>query len=137
LGILKRGLYLVYDKTACASTIGTQQEETQMQQFGHILFALGLIFAFAAGLGIQHPGLPIGLAFFGIFVGLFNVASTDTTKFMLTGIALEVSASAFKQFTFVGAAMTDVMIFVGGALLVVALRVMLGTAFTGLWKTRE
>jgi hypothetical protein len=48
-----------------------------------------------------------------------------------------VSASAFKQFTFVGAAMTDVMIFVGGALLVVALRVMLGTAFTGLWKTRE
>lgn len=108
-----------------------------MQQFGHILFALGLIFAFAAGLGIQHPWLPIGLAFFGIFVGLFNVASTDTTKFMLTGIALEVSASAFKQFTFVGAAMTDVMIFVGGALLVVALRVMLGTAFTGLWKTRE
>ena len=108
-----------------------------MQQFGHILFAMGLIFAFAAGLGIQHPWLPIGMAFFGIFVGLFNVAAADTTKFMLTGIALEVSASAFKQFTIVGAAMTDVMIFVGGALLVVALRGMLGTAFTTLWKTRE
>ncbi len=45
------------------------------------------------------------------------------------GIALEVSASAFKQFAFIGAAMSDVMIFVGGALLVVAMRTLFRFGF--------
>lgn len=108
-----------------------------MQKIGHILFILGLIFAFAAGMGIQHPWLPIGLAFFGIFVGLVNIGVVDTNKFLITGIALEVSASAFRQFSFIGAAMSDVMIFVGGALLVVSMRVLIGTALSTLWKPQE
>jgi len=40
-----------------------------MQQFGQILFILGIIIAFVAGLGFEHPWLPIGLALFGVFVG--------------------------------------------------------------------
>ena len=108
-----------------------------MQQFGQILFILGIIIAFVAGLGFEHPWLPIGLALFGIFVGFVNLLDVDTNKFLITGIALEVSASAFKQFTFIGAAMSDVMIFVGGALLVVAMRVLFNTAMVDLWKTHK
>ena len=105
-----------------------------MQKLGHILFLLGIIMAFVAGIGFEHPWLPVGLAVFGIFVGLVNVVDADTSKFLITGIALEVSASAFREFSFIGAAMSDVMIFVGGALLVVALRVLFSTALSTLWK---
>jgi len=108
-----------------------------MQQFGQILFILGILFAFAAGIGFEHPWLPVGLAMFGVFVGLVNMAEVDTTRFLITGIALEVSASAFKQFPFIGAAMSDVMIFVGGAVLVVAMRVLFSAALSNLWKTHH
>jgi len=108
-----------------------------MKQFGHILFLLGIIFAFVAGIGFEHPWLPLGLAIFGIFVGLVNVVDEDTNKFLITGIALEVSASAFREFSFMGAAMSDVMIFVGGALLVVAIRVLFATALSTLWKSEK
>jgi len=108
-----------------------------MQQFGQVLFILGIIFAFVAGIGFEHPWLPIGLAAFGIFVGFVNIVDADTNKFLITGIALEVSASALKQFSFIGAAMSDVMIFVGGALLVVAMRVLFSSALSNLWKTRS
>ncbi len=108
-----------------------------MQQIGQVLFILGIIFAFIAGLGFEHPWLPIGLAVFGIFVGLVNIVDTDTNKFLITGIALEVSASAFRQFSFIGEAMSDVMIFVGGALLVVAMRVLFKSALSTLWKTHK
>ena len=108
-----------------------------MQQFGQVLFLLGILFAFGAGIGIEHPILPIGLAVFGLFVGLVNVSLTDPSKFLITGIALEVSASAFREFTFIGAAMSDVMIFVGGALLVVAMKLLLTSTLSTLWKTRD
>jgi hypothetical protein len=107
-----------------------------MEKLGHILFILGIIIAFVAGIGFEHPWLPVGLAVFGIFVGLVNVVDEDTNKFLITGIALEVSASAFRQFSFIGEAMSDVMIFVGGALLVVAMRVLFSTALGTLWKPR-
>ena len=108
-----------------------------MQQIGQVLFIVGLLFAFVAGLGYEHPWLPIGLALFGIFVGLVNITVGDTNRFLITGIALEVSASAFKQFSFIGVAMSDVMIFVGGALLVVAVRVLFGTALSSIWTRRD
>ena len=108
-----------------------------MQQIGQILFILGILIAFVAGLGFEHHYLPIGLAVFGIFVGLVNIVDADTNKFLITGIALEVSASAFKQFSFIGEAMSDVMIFVGGALLVVAMRVLFKSALSTLWKTHD
>jgi len=108
-----------------------------MQQVGQVLFILGIIFAFLAGIGFEHPWLPVGLAVFGMFVGLVNMADVDSSKFLLTGIALEVSASAFKQFSFIGAAMSDVMIFVGGALLVVAMRALFRSALSNLWKIHE
>ena len=108
-----------------------------MQQFGQILFILGIIFAFLAGIGFEHPFLPVGLAAFGVFVGFFNLSEVDSNKFLITGIALEVSASAFRQFSFIGAAMSDVMIFVGGALLVVAMRTLFRAALSKLWKTHD
>jgi len=108
-----------------------------MQQVGQILFILGILFAFVAGMGFEHPWLPIGLAIFGMFVGLVNIVDVDTNQFLITGIALEVSASAFRQFSFIGAAMSDVMIFVGGALLVVAMRILIKSALSTLWKTHK
>jgi len=108
-----------------------------MQQLGQILFLLGIFFAIVAGIGFEHPWLPVGLAVFGVFVGLVNMTNVDTNKFLITGIALEVSASAFKQFSFIGAAMSDVMIFVGGAVLVVAMRALFVSALSTLWKTHK
>ena len=108
-----------------------------MQQLGQVLFILGIIFAFLAGVGLEHPFLPVGLAIFGVFVGFVNMANVYSTNFLITGIALEVSASAFKQFTFIGAAMADIMIFVGGALLVVAMRTLFRSALSKLWKTHQ
>ncbi len=108
-----------------------------MKQIGQILFIAGILFAFIAGIGFEHPWLPVGLLVFGVFVGLVNMVNVDTNNFLITGIALEVSASALKQFTFIGEAMSDVMIFVGGAILVVALRTLFSAALTDLWKTHE
>ena len=108
-----------------------------MQQIGQVLFILGILFAFVAGMGLEHPWLPAGMAIFGIFVGLVNVVNEDTDKFLITGIALEVSASAFREFSFLGAAMSDVMIFVGGALLVVAIRRLFSSTLSNLWKTQH
>ena len=108
-----------------------------MQQIGQVLFFLGIIFAFLAGLGFEHPWLPVGLAIFGIIVGFVNLVDVDTNNFLITGIALEVSASAFRQFSFIGAAMSDVMIFVGGALLVVAMRALFKSSLAKLWKTHH
>ena len=108
-----------------------------MQQLGYILFILGILFAFVAGIGFEHPWLPVGLAIFGVFVGLVNIVNVDANKFLITGIALEVSASAFREFSFIGTAMSDIMIFVGGALLVVAMRVLFSTALADLWKARQ
>ena len=108
-----------------------------MQQIGQVLFILGILFAFAAGIGFEHPWLPVGLALFGVFVGFVNMTEVDSTNFLITGIALEVSASAFRQFSFIGAAMSDVMIFVGGALLVVAMRTLFRSALSKLWKTHK
>jgi len=108
-----------------------------MQQLGHVLFLIGILFAIVAGLGFQHPWLPVGLAVAGVCVGLVKLADVDPTRFLITGIALEVSASAFRQFSFIGAAMSDVMIFVGGALLVVAMRALFQAALSNLWKTHE
>jgi len=108
-----------------------------MQQIGQVLFILGIIFAFVAGIGFEHPLLPVGLAIFGVIVGFVNLVDVDTNHFLITGIALEVSASAFRQFTFIGAAMSDVMIFVGGALLVVAMRALFKSALSTLWKTHK
>jgi hypothetical protein len=84
-----------------------------------------------------HRLLPVGLAFFGVFVGLVNMSDVDSTNFLITGIALEVSASAFRQFAFIGAAMSDVMIFVGGAVLVVAMRTLFRAALSQLWRTHK
>ena len=102
-----------------------------------MLFLLGIIFAVLAGIGFEHPWLPVGLAIFGVFVGLVNMSDVDSDKFLITGIALEVSASALKQFTFIGEAMSDVMIFVGAALLVVAMRMLFRSALSQLWKTHK
>jgi len=121
----------------CIQNTLSQTEDTRMQQVGQILFILGILFAFVAGMGFEHPWLPIGLAIFGMFVGLVNIVDVDTNQFLITGIALEVSASAFRQFSFIGAAMSDVMIFVGGALLVVAMRILIKSALSTLWKTHK
>lgn len=57
----------------------------------------------------------MGLAIFGIIVGFVNLIDVDTTRFLVAGIALELSASAFRRFTFIGVAMSDVIIFVDGS----------------------
>ena len=51
-----------------------------MQQAGQVLFIFGVLFAFVAGLGMEHAWLPVGLAIFGVFVGFVNIVDTNTNK---------------------------------------------------------
>ena len=51
-----------------------------MQQARQALVILGVLFAFVAGLGMEHTWLPVGLAIFGVFVGFVNIVDRNTNK---------------------------------------------------------
>jgi len=72
-----------FHPTATENTTSTK--DTRTQQIGHILFLFGLIIAVVAGVGFEHPWLPIGLALFGIFVGLVDIKVADTNRYLITG----------------------------------------------------
>ena len=56
-------------------------EHTPLAAITSGFFLLGILFAFLAGVGFEHPWLPVGLAAFGVFVGLVNMADVDSNKF--------------------------------------------------------
>ena len=92
-----RDINVVVNVTVRVQKVWCQTEDIFMQQLGQILFILGIIFAFVAGIGLEHPWLPVGLALFGIFVGLVNILDVDTNKFLITvlrwKLALQPSSS--------------------------------------------
>ncbi len=93
---------------------------------GKWAFIGGLVIAVLAGLLFQ-PGWAIWvLAILGVIVGLLNVTSTDTGRFLLAAIALTLSATALNALPVVGTALSYILpfvvAFVAGGMIVVALK---------------
>ena len=99
-----------------------------MEKFGRWVFIIGIVLAALAGLFLEFGWVSWVLAAFGVAVGLLNVTGSDSKGFLLGAIALTLSASAVQNVPFVGVLITDILgyvvIFVTGAMLVVALKVL-------------
>jgi hypothetical protein len=99
---------------------------------GRYVFIVGVIIAVLAGLGFDHPQVPLALAVLGVVVGFLNVDGRQATRFLIAGIALSMTASALNGLPMVGAQVSaigsNIATFVGGAMLVVALKALMSTA---------
>lgn len=103
-----------------------------MERIGRWAFLAGLILAAASGVGIEESWPIWVLASLGVVVGLLNVTGEETTNFLLSAIALLVSASAVASIPLIGAITSQIIArlvtFVAAALLVVALQTLFVTA---------
>jgi len=102
-----------------------------MDNLGKILFIIGIIAAAAAGLGLDWHWLPWTLVILGAVVGILNITSSETRTFLLAGIALMLSATAFRSIPAIGEVVTqivsNILLFVSGAIFVVALKALFET----------
>ncbi len=102
-----------------------------MKQAGKYAFIAGLVLAALAGF-VQLPWIWWVLAVLGVIVGLLNVTASETRGFLLAAIGLILSASSIQQLPYVGDKLTvilgNVVVFIGPALLVVALKSLFETA---------
>jgi hypothetical protein len=99
---------------------------------GKYAFVIGLVIAVLAGLFFQPTWAIWILAILGLIVGLLNISAEETQGFLLASIALTLSATALNSIPIVGTALSYVLpfvvAFVAGAMIVVALKVLLATA---------
>jgi hypothetical protein len=103
-----------------------------MEQLGKYAFIVGLILALLATF-IQGQAWTFWvLALIGLIVGFMNITSDETHTFLLSSIALILSASALQSIPMVGEMATEmianVLAFLGSAVLVVAIRAVIATA---------
>jgi hypothetical protein len=103
-----------------------------MENIGRIAFIVGLLVAVVAGFGFDQSWMGWVLALLGAVVGFMNVGGTERNNFMIAGIALIMSATAFSQVPYVGdslgAVTGNVMVFMAGALFVVAVMSLFSSA---------
>ncbi len=102
-----------------------------MDNLGKVLFIIGILAAAAAGLGLDWHWLPWTLVILGAIVGILNITSGETRTFLLAGIALMLSATAFRSIPAIGEVVTqivsNILLFVSGAIFVVALKALFET----------
>ena len=102
------------------------------ETIGKWAFIIGLVIAVLAGLFFQPTWALWVLAILGVIVGLLNVTAEDTRGFLLAAIALTLSATALNTIPLVGTAFSYVLpfvvVFVAGAMIVVALKELFVTA---------
>jgi len=102
-----------------------------MENLGRVLFVIGIIASAAAGLGLDWHWIPWTLVILGAIVGILNITATETRTFLMAGIALTLSATAFRSIPAVGEVVTQVvsniLLFVSGALFVVAMKALFDT----------
>jgi len=102
-----------------------------MEHLGRVLFVIGIIAAAAAGLGLDWHWIPWTLVILGAIVGVINITATETRTFLIAGIALTLSATAFRDIPAIGGVVTQVvsniLLFVSGALFVVAMKALFDT----------
>ena len=95
-------------------------------KMGKWAFILGLVISAVAGIFLQPDWAIWVLAILGVIVGLVNITAEDTRGFLLSAIALTLSATALNTLPVVGKAfeliLPFVVAFVSGAMIVVALK---------------
>ncbi len=102
-----------------------------MEQAGKYAFIAGLVLAILAGF-VDLPWIWWVLAILGLIVGFLNVTASETKGFLLAAIGLILSASSIQQLPYIGEKLTmilgNMVVFIGPALLVVALKSLFETA---------
>lgn len=104
---------------------------------GKWLFIAGLVIAAATGLGVSDQAgvgqyVPMALAILGVIVGLLNVGKGESRTFLLSAIALMMTATALSAIPAIGgsisAIMSNISAFIAPAALVVAIKSLFDTA---------
>ena len=102
-----------------------------MDQVGKYAFIAGVVLAVIAAFA-QNTWIPVVLAVLGLVVGFLNITAAETKRFLLAAIGLTLSASSIQALPWVGdwlaTVLGNLVIFVGPALLVVALKSLFETA---------
>ena len=97
-----------------------------MGQLGKWAFIGGIVLAVVAAFVSQTSWIYWALAVLGLVVGFLNVTAEETKGFLLSAVALILSASAVQGIPLVGELVTAVMgnlvAFMSAAVLVVALK---------------
>lgn len=96
-----------------------------MNNIGKIAFILGLVIAVIGAFGITQSWFGWVLAILGVIVGLLNVSANESRGFLISAIALILSATALNGVPYlgshIGAIMSNLTIFLAGAMFVVAI----------------
>ncbi|MBN1135148.1 MAG: hypothetical protein JXM73_01090 [Anaerolineae bacterium] len=104
----------------------------RLEKVGKWAFIVGLVVAVVIGYFFQAAWAIWVLAVLGVIVGLLNVSREDTQSFLLAAVAFGLSATALSTVPLLGTAITNILhyvaAFVAGAMIVVALKVLLQTA---------
>ena len=103
-----------------------------MGQLGKWAFIGGIVLAVVAAFVSQTSWMYWALAVLGLVVGVLNVTAEETKGFLLSAVALILSASAVQGIPLVGELVTAIMgnlvAFMSAAVLVVALKSLFETA---------
>jgi len=103
-----------------------------MGQLGKWAFIGGIVLAVVAAFVSQLSWVYWALAVLGLVVGFLNVTADETKGFLLSAVALILSASAVQGIPLVGELVTAIMgnlvAFMSAAVLVVALKSLFETA---------
>ena len=107
-----------------------------LEIIGKWAFIIGLILAIIAGLiqGIyQIPSLMLILVILGLIVGFLNIAEEDTVKLLVAIIALMgiggLTISVIPVInTYLGAILTNILVFASGSGLIIAIKAVIETA---------
>ena len=95
-------------------------------------FIVGLVIAVAGGVGFEQAWFGWVLAVFGLIVGFLNIRDKESQPFLLAAIALIVAANAVGAIPYIGEVITriiaNLVIFLGGAVLVVAVKSLFAVA---------
>lgn len=101
-------------------------------KIGRWAFLAGLVIAVLAGLGFEQTWFAWVLAALGLVVGFLNVTGEETQGFLLAAIGLMLSATAIRSLPYVGDILTrmvtNLVVFLAPAVLVVALKALFQTA---------
>ena len=103
-----------------------------MAQVGKWTFIVGLVIAVAGGLGFEQAWFGWVLAVLGLVVGFLNVSDKESQTFLLAAIALIVAANAVGGIPYIGELVSriiaNLVLFLGGAVLVVAVKSLFAVA---------
>lgn len=103
-----------------------------MQLVGKWAFIVGLVVALVAGFGLSPGWFAWVLAALGLVVGFLNISASEVEHFLIAAIGLMLSATAVNTLPYIGGPITriatNLVAFIGAAVLVVALRSLFVTA---------